>query len=68
MSTFDVTLANKGTAGTFNIALSVSAGGQIKYWAGAAWTAKPVKYWDGAAWTTKPIKYWNGSAWTTTTY
>jgi hypothetical protein len=46
----------------------VGTTGQIKYWDGAAWTAKPVKYWNGSAWTTKPIKYWNGSAWTTTNY
>ena len=36
---------------------------RLKYWDGAAWTAKPLKYWDGAAWQTKTLSYWNGVAW-----
>jgi hypothetical protein len=41
--------------------------GQIKYWNGSSWTAKPVKFYNGS-WTTKPLKYYNGSTWVTTTY
>lgn len=41
--------------------------GQIKYWDGASWVAKPMKYWNGSTWTTKPVKYWNG-AWVVTNY
>jgi hypothetical protein len=43
-------------------------GGNIKWWSGSAWTAKPVKYWNGSAWVTKPLKRWNGSAWVATSY
>ena len=44
------------------------ATGQIKYWSGSTWTAKPVKYYTDTIWTTKPLKYWNGTQWTITPY
>jgi hypothetical protein len=50
------------------IALRPGVGGRIKFWNGAAWTAKPVKFWNGSAWVTKPLKRWNGSAWVATSY
>lgn len=44
------------------------ATGEVKYWTGSVWTAKPVKYWTGSQWITKPLKRWNGSQWITTPY
>ena len=35
----------------------------LRYWDGAAWTAKPLKYWNGAAWVEKPLKYHDGASW-----
>jgi hypothetical protein len=52
----------------FNIAPSGSTTGQIKYYNGTTFVAKPVKVWNGTAWVVKPLKRWNGSAWITTTY
>ena len=43
-------------------------GGNIKFWNGSAFDAKPVKFWNGSAWVTKPLKRWNGSAWVETNY
>lgn len=48
--------------------LTAGSTGQIKYWNGASWVAKPVKYWNGSSWTTKPLKRYNGISWITTTY
>lgn len=42
--------------------------GQIKYYNGSAFVAKPVKVWNGSSWVTKPLKRWNGSSWVTTNY
>jgi hypothetical protein len=42
--------------------------GQIKYWNGSAWIAKPVKVWNGSAWVVKPVKFYNGSIFVTTGY
>ena len=42
--------------------------GQIKWYSGAAFVAKPVKVWSGSVWATKPLKYWNGATWITTPY
>ena len=57
-TTHDPTVAQAGAGAT----------GQIKYWSGSAWTAKPVKYWTGSVWTTKPMKHYNGTIWVTTPY
>jgi hypothetical protein len=45
-----------------------STNGQIKFWNGSTFQAKPIKFWNGAAWLTKPLKRWNGSAWIETNY
>ena len=42
--------------------------GQIKYFNGTTWDAKPVKIWNGSSWDTKPVKQWDGGAWVTTNY
>ena len=46
----------------FGIPPAPSAG-NLKYWTGSAWVAKPLKYWTGSAWVEKPLKRWTGSAW-----
>lgn len=54
-----------------NLESLVTAGGttgQIKYYNGSSWDAKPVKTWSGSAWETKPLKRWNGSSWEETDY
>ena len=47
---------------------AAGATGQIKYYNGSSWVAKPVKVWNGSSWVTKPVKRWNGSSWVTTPY
>ena len=42
--------------------------GQIKYYNGTAFVAKPVKVWTGSAWVTKPLKRYNGTTWVVTNY
>ena len=42
--------------------------GDIKYYNGSAFVAKPVKVWNGTTWVKKPVKRWTGSSWTPTTY
>jgi hypothetical protein len=38
-------------------------GSTVKYWTGAAWTAKPLKRWNGAAWVPAALKRYNGASW-----
>lgn len=52
----------------FGLDAPLGSTGQIKFWNGTAWTAKPVKVWNGTSWVVKPVKRWNGTAWVTTTY
>lgn len=42
--------------------------GQIKFYNGSAFVAKPVKVWNGSSWVVKPLKRWNGSSWVVTPY
>ena len=42
--------------------------GQIKYFNGTSFEAKPVKVWNGSSWNIKPLKRWNGSTWELTPY
>lgn len=46
----------------------VGTTGQIKFYNGSAFVAKPVKVWTGAAWVVKPLKVYNGSTWIVTSY
>ena len=54
--------------GLLGAATTSSTTGQIKYWDGSAWTAKPLKVWTGSAWVTKPLKRWDGASWVVTNY
>lgn len=46
----------------------IGSTGQIKYWDGSSWIAKPVKHWNGSSWEIKPMKHWNGSSFIETNY
>jgi len=59
--------ANTSTGFSISLAGGGSTG-QIKFYNGSSFVAKPVKVWDGASWVTKPLKRWNGTSWVTTPY
>ena len=64
----DTTAGGSGASGAaYTIALRTALG-NIKYWNGTSWVAKPVKYWNGTSWVAKPVKYWNGTSWVVTPY
>lgn len=42
--------------------------GQMKWYNGSTWVAKPVKWYNGATFVTKPVKYYNGATWVVTPY
>lgn len=42
--------------------------GQIKYWNGSAWIAKPIYIWNGTSWVEKPLYYFDGAEWVITSY
>ncbi len=50
------------------IIVFVGLEGEVKFWTGSAWVAKPIKVWTGSAWAIKPLKRWTGSAWVITPY
>lgn len=37
----------------------------VKYYTGAAWSAKPLKYYNGSTWVEPTVKVWTGGAWFT---
>jgi len=59
-----------GTASPYNVTyggFSLFTAATVKWWDGAAWTAKPLKRWTGTEWSTveaSKFKYWNGTSWT----
>lgn len=60
-ASYDITLDNA------RLTLSSSAG-DIKYWNGTAFVAKPAKVWNGTSFVAKPVKVWNGTAFVKTNY
>ena len=63
-----------GTAGQGSWAAATLAirplviSGNVKYYTGSSWVAKPVKHWNGTTWVQKPLKVWNGTSWVRTSY
>lgn len=50
-------------SGPYSAPTTVSAGGLILVWDGAAFVNAPVLRWDGAAWVAATLLRWDGAAW-----